>query len=428
MARALAGEITPEMRQVADAEGVEPEFVRRGVAEGNIVILRHRRHRSARPVGVGVGLRTKVSASVGLAKPEDTVEAELTKVRAALEAGTDTLMDLSTFGNIEAMRRAILEAAPVPLGTLPVYQALAEARERRGSAVRMEVEELFEIIERHAADGVDFLALHCGTTWKTVEAARKHRRLEYLVSHGGGHLIGWMIYHCCENPLYEHFDRVLDICRRYDAVLTLADTWRPGCVADSLDAAQVQELVVLGELVARARENKVQVMVKGPGHVPLEHLGTTVRVAKQLCHQAPYFVFGPLVTDVAAGYDHIAAAIGGALAAWAGAEFICYVTAAEHLGLPNAEEVKEGVVAARIAAHAADIAKLAYAARWDREISAARRALDWERQMQLALDPARARKLKAERSPGDRSTCAMCGRFCAMKLVGEYLGRELGVC
>ena len=428
MERAQAGEITPEMKQVAQKEGVEAEFVRRGVAEGTIVILHNPRHGSAAPLGVGAGLRVKVSASVGLAKEGDSVEGELAKVRAALEAGTDALMDLSVAGDMDGARRAILAAAPVPVGTLPAYQALAEAREKRGAAVRMEVEELFEVIERQAADGVDFLALHCATTWQTMEAAKKQRRVDYLVSHGGSHLMGWMIYHRKENPLYEHFDRVLDICRRYDVVLSLADGWRPGCLADSLDAAQVQELVVLGELVARARQAKVQVMVKGPGHVPLHHLRATVQLGKELCRGAPYFVFGPVVTDVAPGYDHITAAIGGALAAWAGAEFICYVTAAEHLSLPDVCQVREGVVAARIAAHAADVARDPRAARWDLAISRARKALDWERQIAMALDPQQAGKMRRERSRGSRDTCAMCGRYCAMKVVGEYLGREQGVC
>lgn len=428
MARALAGEITPETKLVAEREGVDPEFVRRGVAEGTVVILRNRAREDAEPVGVGTGLRTKVSASVGLAGEGATVEGELAKVRAALEAGADTLMDLSVAGDMDRARRAILAAAPVPVGTLPAYQALAEARRRYGSAVKMGVEDLFEVIERHASDGVAFLALHCAVTRQTLEAAKKHRRVDYLVSHGGSHLMGWMIYNGKENPLYEHFDRVLDLCRRYDVVLSLADAWRPGCVADSLDPAQVQEMVVLGELVARARERHVQVMVKGPGHVPLHHLGATVQLAKELCHGAPYFVFGPVVTDVAPGYDHITAAIGGALAARAGAEFLCYVTAAEHLGLPDADQVREGVIAARIAAHAAELARTPQAARWDLEMSQARKALDWERQMELALDPQRAREMRRERSRGSRDTCAMCGKYCAMKVVGEYLGKEQGVC
>ncbi|SHE80827.1 phosphomethylpyrimidine synthase [Desulfofundulus australicus DSM 11792] len=428
MARALAGEITPEMKRVAGREGVDPEFVRRGVAEGTIVIPRNRRRKNIDPVGIGTGLRVKVSASVGLAGPGDTIEGEVAKVRAAVEAGTDAVMDLSVYGDIDGARRAVLAATTTPVGTLPVYQALAEAREKYGAAVKMKVDEMFEVIERQAADGVDFLALHCATTLQTLRAAKKHRRVDYLVSHGGSHLMGWMIYNQRENPLYEHFDRLLEICRRYDVTLSLADGWRPGCLADSLDAAQVQELVVLGELVARARQQQVQVMVKGPGHVPLGHLKATVQLEKQLCHGAPYFVFGPVVTDIAPGYDHITAAIGGALAAWAGAEFLCYVTAAEHLGLPGVEQVREGVVAARIAAHAADVAREPRAAQWDLEMSRARKALDWDRQIELAIDPRRADALRRERSRGSHRACAMCGRYCAMQVVGEYLGKEQGVC
>ncbi|SHJ79078.1 phosphomethylpyrimidine synthase ThiC [Desulfofundulus thermosubterraneus] len=428
MARALAGEITPEMKRVAGREGLDPEFVRRGVAEGTIVIPRNRIRKNIDPVGIGAGLAVKVSASVGLAGEGDTIEGEVAKVRAAVEAGTDAIMDLSVCGDIDGARRAVLAATTTPVGTLPVYQALAEAREKYGAAVKMKVDEMFEVIERQAADGVDFLALHCATTWQTLRAAGKHRRIDYLVSHGGSHLMGWMIYNQKENPLYEHFDRLLEICRRYDVVLSLADGWRPGCLADSLDAAQVQELVVLGELVARARQQQVQVMVKGPGHVPLGHLKATVQLEKQLCHGAPYFVFGPVVTDIAPGYDHITAAIGGALAAWAGAEFLCYVTAAEHLGLPGVEQVREGVVAARIAAHAADVAREPRAAQWDLEMSRARKALDWDRQIELALDPGRAGALRRERSRGSHRACAMCGKYCAMQVVGEYLGKEQGVC
>lgn len=426
--RALAGEITPEMAEAARREEVPPEFIRQGVAAGNIVVLHNRRRKGGKPVAVGKGLKVKVSASVGLAPGRTDVEGELAKVRAAVAAGTDAVMDLSICGDIDGARRAILAAAPVPVGTLPLYQVLAEAVQKYGSAVKMTAEEMFATIERQAADGVDFLALHCATTQKTVRTAKKHGRIDYLVSYGGSHLIGWMLYHQQENPLYEHFDRLLAICRRYDVVLSLADGWRPGCLADSLDAAQLSELVILGELAARAKAAGVQVMVKGPGHVPLPHLKATVLLQKELCRDAPYFVFGPVVTDVAPGYDHITAAIGGALSAWAGADFLCYVTAAEHLGLPDAEEVREGVIAARIAAHAADVARNPRAARWDLEMSRARKALDWERQINLAVDPVRAAQLRRDRSRGSAGACAMCGKYCAMQVVGEYLGKKQGSC
>ncbi|MCL6635524.1 MAG: phosphomethylpyrimidine synthase ThiC [Peptococcaceae bacterium] len=315
LTKALKGETTPEMAQVAAAEGVSPGFVREGVAAGTIVIPRNARRTNVTPVGIGAGLKTKVSASVGLHGKNGEISTELAKVKAALEAGTDAIMDLSVSGDIDAMRRETLALSPKPVGTLPLYQALAEAALRHGSPAGMKVEELFAVIERHAADGVDFLALHCGLTMDVVERARKDGRTDPLVSYGGSHLIGWMLHNQAENPLYTQYDRVLEIARRYDVTVSLADGMRPGCLADSLDGAQVQELVVLGELVRRAREAGVQIMVKGPGHVPLNQLKATVTLQKSLCKGAPYFVFGPVITDIAAGYDHISAAIGGAITA-----------------------------------------------------------------------------------------------------------------
>ena len=427
--RALKGEITPEMEQVASLEGVSPEFVRGGVAGGTIVIPCNARRKNTIPVGIGKGLRTKVSASVGLHGQGASVSSESAKIKAAVEAGTDAIMDLSVSGDIDAMRREALAITPGPVGTLPLYQAMAEAGEKYGSSAKMKVEELFEVMERHAADGIDFLALHCGTTMDIVERAKKEERIDPLVSCGGSHLIGWMLYNQSENPLYTHYDRVLEIARRYGVTVSLADGMRPGCLADSLDGAQVQELVILGELVRRAREAGVQIMVKGPGHMPLNHLKTTVALQKSLCKGAPYFVFGPVVTDVAAGYDHISAAIGGAISAWAGAEFLCYVTASEHLDLPDADQVREGVVAARIAAHAADLARgLPGAAEWDLKISQARKVLNWKEQIDLAIDPERARRFRKERSDDASEGCAMCGKYCAMKVVSEYLGTARQTC
>ncbi|HHW39919.1 MAG TPA: phosphomethylpyrimidine synthase ThiC [Syntrophomonadaceae bacterium] len=426
---ALAGVITPEMEQVALQEGVTPEFVRKGVAEGTIVILRNASRRNVVPIGVGQGLRTKVSASVGLYGEKAAIAVEVAKIRAAVEAGTDAIMDLSVSGDIEAMLAKTLAVTTKPVGTLPLYQALAEAGRKYGSSVHMQVEDLFDAIERHAAAGVDFLALHCGTTMRIVERAKKDGRLDPLVSYGGSHLIGWMLANRRENPLYECFDRVLEIARKYDVTISFADGMRPGCLADSLDAPQVEELVVLGELTRCAREAGVQVMVKGPGHVPLNQLRATVALEKSLCHGAPYFVFGPLVTDIAVGYDHINAAIGGALSAWAGAEFLCYVTAAEHVGIPDVDQVREGVIAARIAAHAADLARgLPAAAGWDLELSRARKELDWKRQIALSIDPERAGRLREERSGASSAGCAMCGKYCAMEIVSRYLGTPKHVC
>lgn len=423
LSSALKGLITPEMRQVAAREGVTPEFIRKGVAEGTIIIPCNASRQNIVPTGIGTGLKTKVSASIGLYGEKGGINAEIAKIKAAVAAGTDAIMDLSLSGDIDAMRRETLASTPTPVGTLPLYQAVAEASKKYGSSVKMEVEELFEVIERQAADGVDFLALHCGTTMDIVERAKREGRVDPLVSYGGSHLIGWMIYNRQENPLYEQYDRVLEIARKYDVTLSIADGMRPGCLADSLDGAQVQELIIIGELVRRAREAGVQVMVKGPGHVPLNQLKATITLQKSLCKGAPYFVFGPIVTDIAAGYDHISAAIGGAISAWAGAEFICYVTASEHIGLPDLDQVREGVVAARIAAHAADLAKgLPGAAEWDFELSKARKELDWPKQIALAIDPERADYMRKTRNDTILPGCAMCGKYCAMDVVSQYLG------
>lgn len=423
--RALAGEITPEMEKAAAKEGVSPEFICQGVAEGKIVLLANPRHPNVEPLAVGEGLRTKVSASVGLYGKNASITEELAKIKAAVEAGTDALMDLSVSGPIDTMRKEALAATTKPLGTLPLYQALAEASEKYGTSLKMQPEDLFEVIERQAADGVDFLALHCGTTMEVVERAKREGRIDPLVSYGGSHLIGWMVHNQKENPLYEQFDRVLEIAAKYDVTLSFADGMRPGCLADSLDGAQVHELVILGELVQRARKAGVQVMVKGPGHVPLDQLKATIILQKSLCKGAPYFVFGPLVTDTAVGYDHISAAIGGAISAWAGAEFICYVTPAEHIGLPNVEQVREGVIAARIAAHCGDLAKgIPGADQWDLEMSIARKNLDWEKQIALAIDPPTTRRVWQERSGDFASNCTMCGPYCAMEIVSKYLGSK----
>ncbi|MHB1419620.1 MAG: phosphomethylpyrimidine synthase ThiC [Bacillota bacterium] len=414
---------TPEIEQVAAREGVSVDFIVNGLAEGTIVIPHNVKRQNLIPTGIGKGLKTKVSASVGLYGRKADISEEVAKIKAAVEAGADAIIDLSVSGDINAMRREALAATSTPVGALPIYQAIAEAANKYGSLIHMDTEELFEIIERQAEDGVDFLVLHCGMTMNIVERAKQERRVDPLVSYGGSHMMGWMLHNHKENPFYENYDRILEIARKYDLTLSLADGMRPGCLADSLDGAEVQELVIQGELVRRAREAGVQVMVKGPGHAPLNHLKATVTLQKSLCKGAPYFVFGPIITDIAAGYDHISAAIGGAISAWAGADFICYVTSSEHLGLPDVAQVREGVVAARIAAHAADLAKgLPGAAEWDLALSKARKELDWQKQIALAIDPKRARQLRKERSDDSSSACAMCGKYCAMEIVSQYLG------
>ncbi len=419
---AKQGILSPQQRHVADAEGVDEEFVLRNIAEGRIVIPANVNHRNLVPCGIGQGLRVKVNANIGTSSDYGTVESELEKLRVAIEFGADTVMDLSTGGDISAIRRAIIEASHLPVGTVPIYQAGIEAIEKRGAIVSMTVEDIFAAIEQQAKDGVDFMTLHCGVTLATIERLKRQRRLTDVVSRGGAFLIGWMLHNDRENPLYEHFERLLDIAREYDVTLSLGDGMRPGSLADATDRPQIEELIILGELVERAREAGVQVMVEGPGHLPMDQIAANVQLEKSLCRGAPFYVLGPLVTDIAAGYDHIAAAIGAAIAAAAGADFLCYVTPAEHLSLPDSEDVKIGVIASRIAAHAADIVRgIKGAADWDRRMSGARKNLDWELQAKVALDPEKVKAVHDKyRSSGP--ACSMCGKYCAMALVEKYLG------
>lgn len=421
---ARQGKITEAMERVAQEERRDPDFIRRGVEEGSIVIPCNKNHRGLRPLGVGAGLRTKVNANLGTSTSYPLLEEEITKLKAALEAGADSVMDLSTGGNLDENRRAIINNCPVMLGTVPVYQAMVDAQEKYGAMVELTTEDLFEVIERHARDGADFITVHCGVTREVVETLKRQGRVTDIVSRGGSFLTGWMLHHQKENPLYEEYDRLLEICLEYDVTLSLGDGLRPGCLSDATDRAQIAELVVLGELVERARKASVQVMVEGPGHVPLDQVTANVQVQKSLCKGAPFYVLGPLVTDVAPGYDHITAAIGGAVAAMAGADFLCYVTPAEHLGLPTDQDVREGVMACRLAGHAADVAKGIPGAReWDDAMSAARKALDWSRQKELALDPVKFSRYREGRNPEDTEACTMCGDYCAMQIVERYLGK-----
>jgi phosphomethylpyrimidine synthase len=340
----------------------------------------------------------------------------------AIEYKADTIMDLSTGSDIRGVRCAILSHCPLPLGTVPIYQTAIEAIEKRGAIVDMTADDVFSTIEEHAQDGVDFMTVHCGVTLKAIERLKRGRRLTDVVSRGGAFLIGWMLRHERENPLYEYYDRLLEIALKYDVTLSLGDGLRPGSLADATDRVQVEELLTLGELVERAWQAGVQVMVEGPGHLPLNQIVANVQLEKSLCKGAPFYVLGPLVTDIGAGYDHITAAIGGAIAAAAGADFLCYVTPAEHLSIPDVEDVKQGVIAARIAGHAADIVKgIKGAWEWDKEMSLARKRLDWERQAQLSLDPQRAYCLHSQR-PTSAAGCSMCGQYCAMALIERYLG------
>lgn len=427
--KALAGEITPAMTRAAEREGVAPELIQRGLADGSICLPANPAHRSLDPCAIGRGLKVKVNANVGSSADYPELEGVRRSLGAALAAGADAVMDLSTGGDLAASRALVLEGSPAPVGTVPIYEAAVEAMEERGSIVEMTVQDLFRVIERQAAEGVDFMTVHCGLTLEALERLRRQGRVADIVSRGGAFITGWMLHHGKENPFYEHYDRLLEIARRHDVTLSLGDGLRPGCLADATDRAQVQELLLLGELVERAWQAGVQVMVEGPGHVPLDQVEANVRLMKSVCRGAPFYVLGPLVTDVAPGYDHITAAIGGALAALAGADFLCYVTPAEHLGLPTPEDVRQGVVAARIAGHAADVARgLPGAREWDDRMARARKALDWERQLELAIDPATARRRRGELTPAGEAECSMCGKFCAMKLVSEYLGGPTQVC
>jgi phosphomethylpyrimidine synthase len=419
---ARKGTISLQMKQVAEKEGLEAELIRQGVAQGTIVLPVNIRHSNLDPCGIGKGLCTKVNANIGTSSDYGTIDTELDKLRVAMEYKADTVMDLSTGGDIAAIRRALVTSCPLPLGTVPIYQAGIEAIEKKGAIVNMTAEDLFGTIEQQAEDGVDFMTVHCGVTRRALAQLRSQGRLTNVVSRGGAFLIGWILHQQRENPLYEQYDRLLEIVRRYDITLSLGDGMRPGSLADATDRSQIEELLTIAELVERAWSAGVQVMVEGPGHMPLDQIAANVQLEKRLCRGAPFYVLGPLVTDIAAGYDHIAAAIGGAIAAAAGADFLCYVTPSEHLSLPNVEDVREGVVGARIAAHAADIAKgVKGAADWDTKMSLARRNLDWEEQVKLSVDPAKAQWMHT-RFATKGATCSMCGPYCALALINEYLG------
>lgn len=429
MQLARQGKITEVMAAVAKAEGMAPEALREKVAAGTVAICANVNHTSLRPFGFGEGLSTKVNANIGTSSAFPDLEPELAKLDAAIAAGAHAVMDLSTGDNIDASRRAIIERSTVAVGTVPIYQATVEAIKSKGSIMEMTADDMLHVIEKQAADGADFMTLHCGITMESIGRLRREGRVMDIVSRGGSFLTGWMLHNNKENPLYERYDDLLDICLRHDATISLGDGLRPGCLADATDRGQLQELLILGELVDRAWAKGVQVLVEGPGHVPYDQIEANVKLQKRLCNGAPFYVLGPLVTDVAPGYDHITAAIGGTLAAAAGADFLCYVTPAEHLALPTIDDVREGVMASRIAAHAADIVKgVPGAKEWDLSMAKARKALDWEGQISLALDPEKARRYRQERNAGNAEACSMCGDYCAMKIVSEHLGKSGGPC
>lgn len=417
---ARAGNITLEMEAVAKRENVDVNFIREGLASGRIVIPRNINRREFNYCGIGQGLRIKVNALIGTSSNREDLSMEERKLAFVEEAGCDALMDLSTGGNIDGMRRLSLEKANIAVGSVPIYQAAIEAIEKRGSIVAMTAEDMFEVIEKQAADGIDFMAIHSAYNLDVLKRLQATGRVTDVVSRGGSFLTAWMLHNNKENPLYEQFDRLLEILKKYDVTLSLGDAIRPGSTADSLDAAQVQGLIVAGELVTRTQAAGVQVMVEGPGHVPMHHVEATIQLQKSLCNDAPYFILGTLSTDVAPGYDHITSAIGGAIAGAAGADFLCYVTPAEHLGLPTEEDVKEGVIAARIAAHAADLARGNKQA-WEKDMQMARArvALDIEGQIRSSIDPDKTKS--AFRASHDHE-CAVCGPECAAQAAAKYYG------
>jgi len=416
VASAKKGIVTQEMRKAAASENMAAKALCRALADGSVVIARNTGRRIS-PLAIGAGTRIKINANIGTSSAKADIKEELQKMRVAVKYGADAIMDLSTSGDLTEIRAAILRECPVAVGTVPLYEMALVAQSKKKSVLKISANEMFDVIERHCEQGVDFLTLHCGVTMHSVERFKRAGRLAGSVSRGGTIIMEWIHHNKKENPLYAEFDRLCEICARYDVCISLGDAFRPGALADATDRVQVQELVTLGELVRQAREKNVGVFVEGPGHVPLNQVASNVQIEKTLCNNAPFYVLGPLVTDVSPGYDHISAAIGGAVAGMAGADFLCYVTPAEHLRLPSVEDVREGVVASRIAGHAADVARgLPGAEQWDLAVSRAKIDLNWNKFMSLCVDPDKARAYRASLPPrGDESPCSICGEFCAIK-------------
>ncbi|HNZ65128.1 MAG TPA: phosphomethylpyrimidine synthase ThiC [Smithella sp.] len=415
--KARKGLMTEEMKIAAREENVAPEYIRKGIAEGTIVICRNINHQTIKPLAIGKGLRTKTNANIGTSKDHTDLNLELKKLKIAVDAGADAVMDLSTGGNLAAIRKKVMRKSTVAIGTVPIYQAAVKMIQKGKAISEMTADDIFEVIEENGRDGVDFITVHCGVTRLSVSALKSQKRILGIVSRGGSMTANWMDCNKKENPLYEDYDRLLEIARRYDMVLSLGDGLRPGAIDDATDQAQLQELIILGKLAARARAVGVQVMIEGPGHVPLTEIVTNIKLQKEICQNAPFYVLGPLPTDIAPGYDHITSAIGGAIAGAAGADFLCYVTPAEHLRLPTLDDVRDGVVAARIAAHIADIAKGVNKAREkDRKMSLYRKNFDWQGQVDLSIDPQKTIALLEKSKSAKNEGCTMCGEFCAIKL------------
>lgn len=413
MEAARKGIFTKQMEEVLREETVSKEFLMAEMAAGRIVIPANKKHKNIVGKAVGNGLKTKVNVNLGVSEDECNNHLELEKVRTAIHMKADAIMDLSIYGDTRNFRKKLVGMSPVMLGTVPMYDAVAKYGKDIG---KMTVEDLFEVVVEHCEDGIDFLTIHAGLNLECVKRIQNNPRLTHIVSRGGSILYEWMLINNKENPFYEHFDRLLDICREYDVTLSLGDGLRPGSLKDATDAPQIQELLILGELTKKAWKKDVQVMIEGPGHVPFNEIAGNMMLEKKLCHGAPFYILGPIVTDVAPGYDHITSAIGGTLAATHGADFLCYVTPAEHLRLPDLQDMKDGIIASRIAAHAADIANgVKGAIDWDHEMSKARGELNWERMFELAIDPEKAREYRKSSSPENQEVCTMCGDLCPIK-------------
>jgi phosphomethylpyrimidine synthase len=412
------------MIAVAEDEHLNAEFIRRGLADGTIVIPKNRTHKILHLRGIGAGLRTKINANIGTSKDSSGITGEVAKMKACVALGADAIMDLSTGPRIVETRRKILSECKVPVGTVPIYEIVIAGLKRFGSIKNIPADFMMDILRNQAKEGVDFFTIHAGVTSRVLKTLKNNPRILDIVSRGGAFLAEWMLVNDRENPFYERFDEVIDIAREYDVTLSLGDGLRPGSIADATDSPQVQELLTLGELQKKALSRGVQVMIEGPGHVPIDQIVANVKLEKSLCNGAPFYVLGPLVTDIAPGYDHITAAIGGAIAASHGADFLCYVTPAEHLRLPTLDDVKEGVIASKIAAHAADIAKGIKGAReQDIAISKARKARDWEKQFKLAIDSEKPRKYRSASKPGSEDVCTMCGEYCSIKMAEKCFKR-----
>lgn len=425
MEAAKHGFVTDEMKIVAEKEGVSTDYLLEKIAIGEIIIPRNKNHNSISPEGIGTGLKTKINVNLGISKDINDMELEMKKVDMALSLGAEAIMDLSNYGKTQEFRKKLIEKSTAMIGTVPMYDAVGFLD--KGLSF-IKPEEFLDVVRNHAENGVDFVTIHAGINKQNAEIYLRNRRVNEIVSRGGSLLFGWMKMNDRENPFYEYYDELLEICREYDVTLSLGDSLRPGGITDATDPGQITELITLGELTKRAWEKDVQVMIEGPGHVPIGDIEMNVKLEKKLCHNAPFYVLGPLVTDVAPGYDHITSAIGGAIAAAHGADFLCYVTPAEHLRLPDVDDVKEGIIAAKIAAHAGDINKIKSAREWDLEMSKRRQKLDWEGMFELALDPEKARRYRAESKPTDENTCTMCGAMCSMKNMNLILeGKDIKI-